>query len=129
MADATMRELFSMGSDPRKCFLRGPIPGYITRVFSERLLACKLSLVWSPEELVLPRYSAELVAVEHRLRSRCQPCVVFVKCVHCNPINPVDNPIPVYSHLTRDNMYNMLSDICIKLGSEIIAIIIIIITK
>jgi hypothetical protein len=29
-------------------------------------------------------------------------CVV--KCVHCNPTNPVDNPIPVYSHLTRDNI-------------------------
>jgi hypothetical protein len=37
MADATMRELFSMGSDPRKCFLRGPVPGYITRVFSSGL--------------------------------------------------------------------------------------------
>jgi hypothetical protein len=57
--------------------------------------------------------------VERRLRSRCQPCVEFywtvvkgVHCdnlltviVHCNPINPVDNPIPVYGHLTRDNIY------------------------
>jgi hypothetical protein len=33
--------------------------------------------VWSPEELVLARYSAELVAEEHRLRSHCQPYVVL----------------------------------------------------
>jgi hypothetical protein len=33
--------------------------------------------VWSPEELVLARYSAELIAEEHRLRSRCQPYVVL----------------------------------------------------
>jgi hypothetical protein len=30
--------VFSMGSDKRKCFLRGSVPGYITRVFSESSL-------------------------------------------------------------------------------------------
>jgi hypothetical protein len=34
-------------------------------------------------------------------------CVV--KCVHCDPINPVDNPIPVNSHLTRDNIIKLRS--------------------
>jgi hypothetical protein len=29
--------------------------------------------------------------------------VVSCKVTVCDPINPVVNPIPVYSHLTRDN--------------------------
>jgi hypothetical protein len=48
---------------------------------------------------ILSRVGCSGTQAEEPLAALC--CVV--KCVQCNPINPVDNPIPVYSHFTRDN--------------------------
>jgi hypothetical protein len=84
------------------CFLCGPFPGYITRTSAgslgqyRRESSGSLQRRASEESWVsrrswaLARYSAELVAVEDRLRSRCQPCVVVccsvVKCIYCNTL-------------------------------------------
>jgi hypothetical protein len=97
---------FIQQRNQRRCFLCGLFPGYIARTSTAMIGQFR---VMARDAI---RVGCRVGAGVFRGREETQLLWV-VKCntlwpscvTDCDPINPVVNPIPVYSHLTRDNIY------------------------